>query len=61
MAAYLITVAVCVALAICASNAMADPLTDDFAAKYVNRTVEPSAIASDRTITFMQDAPVRCV
>ena len=52
--AYMITIAVCVTLAIFAGNALADPRTDDFAAKYNIGTVEPSAVASDRTITFFQ-------
>lgn len=49
--AYLIAVAVCVALAICAGNALANPLTDDFVTKYALGTVEPTR----------QDAPVRCL
>lgn len=52
IAAYLITIAVCVTLAIFAGNALANPVTDDFAAKYTSGTVEPSTIASNRTITF---------
>lgn len=56
IAAYLVTMSICVALAIYAGNTLANPLTDDFAAKYALGTIEPSTIASDRTITFNQIA-----
>lgn len=51
LAASLVSFALGTLLALAVSS-FADPLTEDFAARYRLGTVEPSVAASDRTITF---------
>lgn len=53
LAASLVSFAIGLLCALAISS-FADPLTEDFAAKYSLGTVEPSIIASERTITFSQ-------
>lgn len=53
LAASLVSFAIGILCALALSS-FADPLTDAFAEKYTLGTIEPSTVASDRTITFSQ-------